>query len=101
MSYSEVVSKLGKRVRLTDSYWNYIVRVKHREMLGLKEAVSNALSLPIEIRRSLKDPSVYLYYSRHADKLICVVARHLNEEGRIITTYLTRKMGRGEVVWRS
>lgn len=100
MAYVEVTSKLGKRIRISDSYWAYIARVKHREMVALKDTVVEALRLPIEIRRSQKDPSVHQYYGRYDDKLVCVVARHLNEEGFIITAYLTHKVGRGKLVWR-
>ena len=100
MAYVEVKSKLGKSIRITDSYWEYIARIKHREMASLKGAMLEALKLPFEVRRSQKDPSVHLYYQRHEDKLLCVVARHLNEEGFIITAYLTRKVGRGRLVWR-
>jgi len=100
MDYIEITSKLGKRIRITDSYWEYIARVKHREMVALKEAVAKALRLPFEVQRSQKDPSVHLYYGRYEDKMLCVVARHLNEEGFIITAYLTRKIGRGQLVWR-
>lgn len=100
MAYMEIAPKLRKRIRITDSYWEYIARVKHGEMVVLKGAVVEALRLPFEIRRSQKDPSVHMYYARHEDKLLCVVARHLNEEGFIITAYLTRKVGRGKLVWR-
>ena len=68
--------------------------------MALKDAIAKALRRPLEIRRSQKDPSVHLYYGRHEDELLCVVARHLNEEGFIITAYLTRKVGRGQLVWR-
>ena len=32
---------------------------------------------------------------------MCVVVKHLDEEGYIVTAYLTRKFAPGEVVWRS
>ena len=73
MSRIEVESKLGRRIKITDSYWQYITRVKHREMVDLKDTVAKTISNPIEIRKSLKDPSVYLYYGRHGKMLICVV----------------------------
>ena len=100
MTYMEIESKLGKRIRIADSYWDYIGRVKHREIVALKENVALALKLPFEIRQSQKDSSVHLYYGHYEDKLLCVVTRHLNEEGFIITAYLTRKVGRGQLVWR-
>ncbi len=98
--YFEVKTVLNKRVRITKGYWNYIVSIKHPSIKGLEDFVKNALANPIEVRRSRSDPSVYLYYGVFMDKLICVVVKHLNEEGFIITIYLTRRMIVGEVVWR-
>ena len=42
---------------------------------------------------------VYLYYKHDPPYLLCVVARHLNGEGYIITVYRTDKIKRGELVW--
>jgi len=58
------------------------------------------LSNPIEIRRSSEDPDVYLYYSLYKEYYICVVARHLNGEGFIITAYITEMVKEGETVWK-
>jgi len=55
--------------------------------------VKNALRSPIEVRRSRRDPNIYLYYGAFKDKLICVVVKHLNKEGFIVTAYPTRRMG--------
>jgi len=88
----EIVSRLGRRIRLTKSYWEYIVRVKHPSVEGLEKDVEIALKSPVEVRRSSRDPSVFLYYGKFGDKLICVVAKHLNEEGFVITVYLTRRV---------
>jgi len=33
----EVVSRLGRRVRITKAYWNHIVTVKHRSVKNLEE----------------------------------------------------------------
>lgn len=98
--YLKTLSKLSKRISVSKSYWDYIVNIKHKNVKGLEREVINALKNPVEIRRSTKDPSVYLYYGKYGDKFICVVAKHLNEDGFIITVYLTRRFV-GEVVWRS
>ena len=68
--------------------------------MGHKKEVIKALKDPIEIRKSKRDPTVFLYYGRFKDKLICIVVKHLNEEGFIITAYPTRKIAPGEIVWR-
>ena len=62
--------------------------------------MKNALRSPIEVRRSRRDPNIYLYYGAFKDKLICVVVKHLNKEGFIVTAYPTRRMVPGETVWR-
>ncbi|MEQ1574028.1 MAG: hypothetical protein ABMA15_24155 [Vicinamibacterales bacterium] len=50
------------------------------------------------IRRSTKDPAVYLYYRQEDGRFCCVVAKHLNGDGFIVTAYLTDKIKAGEVV---
>lgn len=67
-------------------------------MEGKEKEVIAALSAPEEIRRSKTDKNVYLYYQK-SDKLYCVVARHLNERGFIITCYPTDKIKEGELIW--
>lgn len=98
--YFEVHSKLCKRIRVSRAYWNYIVGIKHRVVRGLEDWVKEALINPVEVRRSPRNSSVYLYYGCYRDKFICVVAKHLNGEGYIITAYVTARFVRGEVVWR-
>ena len=68
-------------------------------MVGKEEEVQETLQYPIEIRRSRSDRDVYLYYKADPPYFICVVARHLNGEGFIITAYRTNKMKIGESVW--
>jgi len=98
--YFETHSKLCKRIRVSMAYWNYIVGIKHRTIRGLEDRVKGALINPVEVRRSPRNSSVYLYYGRYRDKFICVVAKHLNGEGYIVTAYLTKRFVRGEAVWR-
>lgn len=100
MTKIEVISKLGKRIRVTESYWNFIVTVKHTYMRGKENEVKETLKDPDEIKRSTKDPTVYLYYKRQGNIFVCVVCKHLNDEGYVVTTYLTDKMKIGEVVWK-
>jgi hypothetical protein len=88
------------RIRITKPYWEYIVRVTHREMMGLEEVVVDAFVSPFEIRRSLKDPSVHLYYGRYSGKFVCVVVKHINGDGYVVTAYVTSRVGKGEVIWR-
>ena len=96
----EVVSKLNKRIRVSKSYWDYIVSVKHPSMYGLQGSVKSSLIEPFEIRRSKRDPSVHLYYGKFRSRLLCcTVVKFLNGDGFIITAYLTRRMV-GDSVWK-
>jgi|YelNatPaOPRAMG01_1025707.scaffolds.fasta_scaffold205474_1 hypothetical protein len=96
----EVNSKLGRRIRITRSYWAMIITKKHPSVTNREEDVKLTLVDPDEVRKSRCDTSVHLYYRRVDDKLICVVTKHLNKHGFIITVYLTDKIKRGEVVWK-
>ncbi len=54
----------------------------------------------MEIRKSKRDSSVYLFYGRFELKLlVCAVVKFLNGDGFILTTYLTRRMV-GDLVWK-
>jgi len=100
MMLFKVRSKLGKTIRVTKSYWETISKKKHPSVAGMVKEARLALAEPNEVRRSRYDSSTYLYYRRLDDMLICVVAKHLNEEGFVVTAYLTDKIKRGEGVWR-
>ncbi len=96
----EVASKLGRRIRVTKSYWGYILNVKHPSMRGLEEFVKSSLTEPIEVRKSKRDRSVHLYYGKFEAKLLCcTIVKFLNGDGFIITAYLTRRMV-GDSVWK-
>jgi len=97
--FFEVASVLGKKIHTTKNYWNYIVTIKHPSVRGLEDEVKRTLQEPTEVRKSREDPNVHLYYRKRMDKFICVVVKHLNNEGYIITTYLTRRMV-GETLWK-
>jgi len=96
----EVKSKLGKTIRVTKSYWEIISEKKHPSVAGKVKEAKLTLATPDEVRRSRYDNSIYLYYKSLDDTLICVVAKHLNEEGFVVTVYLTDKIKRGESVWK-
>lgn len=98
--YFEVKSSLGKIIRTTRSHWELITKLKHPEIECKEAEVKQCLSEPAEIRRSSEDQDVYLYYSPNTKYYICVVARHLNGDGFIITAYITDKIKEGEPVWK-
>jgi len=97
--YFEVPTPLGIRIRTTLAYWQKIITVKHPIMAGQEKIVQQALQHPSEIRRSRSDPDIYLYYKPDPPYFVCVVCRHLNGEGFIVTTYRTNKIKIGDSVW--
>jgi len=96
----EVMTPLGFRVRVSHSYWQLIITVKHPVMTGREADVKETLEKPDEIRLSRSDPAVYLFYrSERKRRWVCVVTRRLNEEGFLITTYLTDAIKEGVRIW--
>ena len=100
ISYFEVWSKLNRLIRITKSHWDLITLVKHPIIRGKETVVKKCLQEPNEIRISQDDKSVHLYYRQWGKYYLCVVAKHLNGEGYIITIYVTDKIKEGEKVWR-
>ena len=84
-THFKVKCKLNKTIRTTRDYWNAIVESKHPIMRKYEEEVKETLSEPDEVRKSKKDRSVYLYYRKYEKYFVCVLARHLNGKGFIIT----------------
>ena len=97
----EITSVLGKGIRTTVTYWDKIIREKHPIMHGKEEDVKETIRNPNEVRQSKTDENVFLYY-RMVEKMkhVCVVVRHENEHGYVITTYLTEGMKEGNTVWK-
>jgi hypothetical protein len=98
--YFEVTSILGKRIRTSKPYWEKLVATKHPRMRGRENEVREALENADEIRRSIIDPTIYLYYRKAAGHRVCAVVKHLNDEGFLVTAYLTDSIKVGEVIWK-
>ena len=96
----EALTPLGFRVQVTRSYWALIITVKHPVMAGRELDVKETLERPDQVRRSRSDPMVYLFYSpERRGRWVCAVARQLNGDGFLITTYPTDAVKEGERVW--
>lgn len=95
----EVKSSLGKMIRTTKPYWQKIVKNKHPKMRGKQSTVMKTLRCPEQIRISKSDDSIHLYYLPYKEYFLCVVAKHLNEDGFIVTAYITDTIKEGELVW--
>ena len=93
---------LGFRVYTTRSYWDIIVSLKHPVMSGREDDVPEVLRSPDEVRRSIRDPSVFLFYRlERPGRWLCVVVKRLDGEGFIITAYPTDAIKTGEPEWNS
>jgi hypothetical protein len=96
----EVSTPLSFRVHVTHSYWEFIVTVKHPVMRERATEVQDVLQTPDEVRRSRSDPAVFLFYrAKVPGRWVCAVAKRLNEEGSLITTYPTDAIKERERVW--
>ena len=96
----EVSTPLGFRVRVTHSYWELIVSVKHPVMRSREADVQDVLHTPDEVRQSRSDPAVFLFYrSEQPGRWLCAVVKRLNDEGFLITTYPTDAIKEGERIW--
>jgi hypothetical protein len=96
----QVLTPLNFSVQVTRSYWEYIVTVKHPAMTGREEDVKDTLQKPDEIRLSRSDSNVYLFYkSEKIERWVCAIAKRLNGEGFLITTYPTDAIKEGIKIW--
>ena len=94
--YFEVKSCLDKRIRVTKPYWNKIIKIKHNVIEGKEAIAKETIKKPDEIRRSSKDKEVFLHYKKINKNYLCVVTKHLDGEGFIITAYITDRIKIGE-----
>lgn len=96
----EAEDVFGKNIRTTKDYWKKIFSIKHKELRISKIEIIKALKNPDEVRKSIQDPFIYLFYKRLNEKTLVVVVKYLNHHGFIITIYQTSKLKRkGERIW--
>jgi len=96
----EVITPLDFTVRVTATYWDMIVTIKHPVMDRFETNVKETLADPEQIRASRSDPSVFLFYkTQRPGRWICAVTRRLNDEGFLITAYPTDAIKEGEHIW--
>ena len=98
--YFEVQSVLGKKIRTTKTYWDFIIQYKHPIIKKFENQVKETLKNADEVRRSKIDISAYLYYKKYDTHYICVLAKHTNNDGFIITAYLADKIKKGDIIWK-
>lgn len=95
--------KFGKRVRLTSERQSHITR--RPEMISQLTKIKKTLAEPEIVRRSQKDPDVYLYYRHYkrspvSDKYLLVVVK-MTKSPFVITAFFTDRLKPGETLWPS
>ena len=96
----EVKDIFGKYIRTTKTYWDKIFLIKHKELEVSQAEVIDLLQNPDEVRKSVQDPFINLYYKNLDEKSLVVVVKYLNNHGFVITIYETSKLKRkGEKIW--
>jgi hypothetical protein len=95
----EVETPLGYRVRTTQDYWEFIVRVKHPTLRGREADIIRVLADPEQVRRSRVDPDLFLFYRSEGARWLCAVTRRLPAHGFLVTAYPTDTIKAGATVW--
>jgi len=88
---SDVTSKNGLPIRLTDERWTHITE-EHAELAGMRLEVLEAISQP---ERVLAGGEGELLAVRELEvgKFLVVVYRELDKDGFMITAFITRRVG--------
>jgi len=99
----EMISKLNKRICLNKERSIHIL--SRVEMKNQENKIKETLTSPNEIRESLKDKSIWIYYKKYSktpvtQKYMLVVVKVLNNEGEVITAFFTDRIKKGEIIWR-
>ena len=95
----QIKSALDKQIRTTQSYWQKITVIKHPSVKGKEKEVQKVLKSPDIIRISNSDKKVFLYYKKYLKTYLCVVVKHENGNGFVITVYITNKIKEGKQIW--
>jgi hypothetical protein len=98
--YFEVFSCLGRRIRITHSHWLELTEKKHPDLAERAKEIQETVIDADFVRISREDEDVFLYYKQFGKYHVCVVSRHLNGDGFIITSYLTDRPKEGKEIWR-
>lgn len=88
----------GQKVRLTDERLAHIL--KHSEMQGQENLISETLLTPDSIFPSHHDPAVHLYHKLFdktpvTRKYLVVAVKYINNDAFVITSFFTSKEKKG------
>jgi hypothetical protein len=94
---------MGKVISLDEERWRHIL--EHPEMKNQLDRIKETAANPDEIRASVHDSSVLLFYKLYektpvTEKYLIVVIKSLNREGFIVTAFFTDKVKKGGLVWK-
>jgi hypothetical protein len=93
-------SPIGIETRSHRGYWNRKAVASHPSMKGKENLVLMAIESPFQIRQSVKDDLVYLFYKESAKRYICAVVRKVDESsGFLITAYESDAIKDGVLIW--
>lgn len=92
----------GRSIRLTDERLAHILQ--HPEMIDMGAQIDRVLESPAEVRLSRSDTTVQLFYQYYAEtrvggKWLSVVVKCSNNDGFVVTAYLTDRLKPGERIW--
>lgn len=82
-------SKNGLLIRLTEERWGHIID-EHGEISGLREAVLRTISEPERVLAG-NEGALLAVRTEEPGKWLVVVYRELEEDGFVITAFLTRR----------
>lgn len=95
MPIFEAVSKLNKKIRLTQVQWAHI-RHEHPELDDQTKKIISAIEAPDFIYYSPKEDNYHYYkYFEHTpvtEKYLLAVVKHFNKEGFVITAFFMTKI---------
>jgi hypothetical protein len=95
-----VKSKNGLPIRLTDERWAHITE-EHCELAGLREDILETIAEPLRIFQGNQGEFLVLR-EIHENAFLVVVYRETNEDGLIITAFLTKRIksfSRRKQIW--
>ena len=85
----KVVSKNGKLIRLTSERWSHITE-EHCELAGMKIEILETLANPDKIL-SGNEGELLAIREVFSGKFLVAIYREIDEDGFVITAFLTRK----------
>ena len=98
MTYRDI---FGNQVELTEERWRHII-TQHPQVGLYRERFGEVLAAPTYVKRSRRDEDVLLYYREYTDLVggnyLLVVVR-IGQRSFILTSYLTDRVRRGEMLW--